>query len=105
MQALAIIAVTPPVVMPLEKMLLMTLGIWDRMSGTSSTLMPMAKLMASTSTALRSILVEAMMRTPAAATVPNIKSVAPPSTQSGMREKNSPTTGKRPRRNKAPAMK
>ena len=56
MQALAIIAVTPPVVMPLEKMLLMTLGIWDRMSGTSSTLMPMAKLMASTSTALRSIL-------------------------------------------------
>ena len=79
---LAIMAVNPPVVMPLLKILRMTSGIFDMMSGTNSTLIPKEKLIAMTRTALRVIFVEAMMRMPAAATVPNMSSVAPPNTRS-----------------------
>ncbi len=98
-------AVTPPVVMPDEKILWIIGGILARIPGTSSTLIPMAKLIANTRTAFRSIFVAAIMRIPDAATVPNISSVAPPSTQSGMSEKSYPTTGKSPSRKRAPAMK
>ena len=58
-----------------------------------------------TNTALRVISVEAMIRIPAAATVPNINKVAPPKTGSGISENTLPTTGKSPKRTKAPAMK
>ena len=105
MRAFATIAVIPPVEIPDEKMEWISLGILSRIPGTSSTLIPIAKLMAITSTALRLMSVAAMIRIPDAATVPNMRSVAPPRTQSGMREKNCPTTGKSPRRNNAPAMK
>ena len=69
------IAARPPVVMPDEKMLCTVLGNWLRISGTSSTLKPSEKLMAMTKVALRLIVCEAMMRMPAAATVPNISRV------------------------------
>lgn len=104
-KAFARIAVKPPVVIPLENMLRITSGILSRMLGTSSTLSPIAKLIAITSTALRVISVEAMMRTPAAATVPNISKVAPPSTLSGISENTSPTIGNKPKMIKAAAMK
>lgn len=45
-------AVTPPVVMPDEKILWIIGGILARIPGTSSTLIPMAKLIANTRTAL-----------------------------------------------------
>ena len=80
-------AVSPPVVIPLEKILLMRSGILSRILGTNSTLKPIAKLIAITNTALRVIFVEAMIRIPAAATVPNMRRVAPPKTESGIREK------------------
>ena len=105
MSAFARIAVSPPIVMPLENMLCITSGILSNMFGTSSTLSPIAKLIAMTRTALRLMAVAAMMRMPAAATVPNISSVAPPSTQSGISEKNCPTTGNKPKTSRAPATK
>lgn len=104
MNALARIAVNPPVVIPLEKILLMISGILLRMPGTSSTLIPREKLMAKTRIALRSIFVEAIILIPDAATVPNIKRVAPPRTQLGIMEKNSPTIGNNPRIKRKAAM-
>ena len=73
-------AAKPPVVIPDEKILLTVSGNWLRISGTSSTLKPSEKLMAITKVALRLMFCEAMMRMPAAATVPNISKVAPPNT-------------------------
>lgn len=93
---LEIIAANPPVVMPDEKMLCAVAGSWLNISGTISTLKPSEKLMAMTSVALRLIACEAMMRMPAAATVPNMSNVAPPSTGDGMSENTFPTTGNMP---------
>ena len=69
-----------------------------------ATLSPNEKLKAITSVALRSIRWEAMIRIPAAATVPNISRVAPPSTGSGIKEKITPTTGNNPNRISIPAI-
>ena len=78
-------ASTPPVVMPDDMMLRSSSGMPLRMSGINSTLRPPAKLMAITRISLRPSCCEAMMRMPVAATVPNMRSVAPPSTGCGMR--------------------
>ena len=102
---LEMIAARPPVVMPDEKMLCTVLGNWLRISGTSSTLKPSEKLMAMTKVALRLIVCEAMMRMPAAATVPNISKVAPPNTGEGMSENTMPTAGNTPSSTNMPAMK
>lgn len=80
-------AVKPPVVIPLENIFFIISGILSKIPGTSSTLSPIAKLIAMTNTALRVISVEAIIRIPAAATVPNISKVAPPRTASGIKEK------------------
>ena len=98
-------AATPPVVIPDENMLATSLGSPARMSGTSSTLSPSEKLTAMTSTSLRPMGCDAMMRMPAVATVPNISSVAPPSTGSGMSENTRLTAGNNPRRTRNNAMK
>ena len=95
--ALAMIAVKPPVVIPDEKMFLISSGNCVRISGTISTLSPNEKLNAKTSVAFLSIFCEAIMRIPAEATVPNIKSVAPPNTGSGIIEKIRPTAGNKPK--------
>ena len=79
-------AVKPPVVMPEAKILRSVSGNWERISGTSSTLNPNEKLNAITKMALRSMRWLAMIRMPAAATVPNISNVAPPKTGSGIKE-------------------
>ena len=83
-------AASPPVVMPEEKMPRKVSGNWLRMSGTSSTLRPNEKLTAMTKVAFRPMGCAAMMRMPAAATVPNISNVAPPSTGSGNQRKDKP---------------
>ena len=98
-------AVSPPVVMPDEKMVRTPSGNCFSMSGISSTPIPNAKLAAITSTALRSSFSLATIRTPAAATVPNISSVAPPNTGEGMSENTMPTMGKRPKTTNMAAMK
>ena len=104
-RAFAKIAVSPPIVIPLEKMFFIIGGIWSNMFGTSSTLNPIAKVIAITKTSLRLMEVDAIIRMPAAATVPNISNVAPPRTQSGMSENICPTTGNSPKISKAPATK
>ena len=48
-------AVTPPVVIPEEKIFFIVSGKWHRMSGTISTLSPKEKLSAITNVALRLI--------------------------------------------------
>ena len=98
-------ATKPPVVMPLEKTVRTLSGICRSTSGISSTPMPKARLDARMSTDLRPSYCEATMRTPAAATVPNMSSVAPPSTGYGISEKAMPTTGNRPSRMSITAMK
>ena len=102
--ALEIIAVKPPVVIPDENMLRKVSGSWHRISGTISTLNPSEKLNAITNVALRLIFCEDIILMPAEATVPNISKVAPPKTGSGMSENIKPTAGKSPRRIKNPAM-
>lgn len=97
-------AVNPPVVMPDARMPRSVSGNWLRMSGTNSTLSPSEKLTAITSVAFRLMGCAAMMRMPAAATVPNISSVAPPNTGSGISENTSPTAGNSPSRMRKPAM-
>ena len=98
-----IIAAKPPVVIPEEKIFLIVSGNCIRISGYSSTPSPILKLMAITNVALRSICCEAIIFTPAEATVPNISKVAPPSTGSGINENITPIIGKNPSstRNKA----
>ena len=98
-------AAKPPVVMPDEKMLRMVSGNWLNISGTISTLNPSEKLIAITKVALRLMVCEAMMRMPAAATVPNISNVAPPNTGDGMSENTIPTAGKMPNYTNMAAMK
>ena len=97
-------AVTPPVVIPEEKIFLSISGSWHNISGTSSTLSPKEKLIAMTNVALRLISCAAMMRMPAAATVPNISRVAPPNTGSGINENTRPTAGKSPSITRNPAI-
>ena len=97
-------AVTPPVVIPEEKIFFIVSGKWHRMSGTISTLSPKEKLSAITNVALRLIFCAAIMRIPAEATVPNISKVAPPNTGSGIKEKINPTPGNHPNRIRQPAM-
>ena len=99
------IAAKPPVVIPDEKIFLMDSGNCIRMSGYSSTPKPKLKLMAITNVALRLIFCEAIILTPAEATVPNIRSVAPPNTGSGISENNTPITGKNPNNTKNRATK
>ena len=74
------IAVKPPVVIPDENMFLMVSEQLFNISGMNSTLNPKEKLNAITSVAFLFIFWEAIIRIPAAATVPNISSVAPPRT-------------------------
>ena len=89
-------AITPPVVIPEEKIFRTVSGSCESISGTNSTLNPKLKLMAITNVALRLMSCEAMMRIPAAATVPNISKVAPPNTGSGINQNTKPTTGNKP---------
>ncbi len=88
-----IMATTPPVVIPDENVPSIQEGVWLRILGTSSTPNPQAKLTAKTRTAFLFIFCDAIIRTPDAATVPNISSVAPPSTGSGMIENIPPING------------
>lgn len=98
------IAVNPPVVIPEEKIPLIASGAVFRISGINSTPSPNDKLTASTSVAFRLISYAAIIRIPAAATVPNINKVAPPRTGSGIKEKITPTTGNNPNRINIPAI-
>ena len=79
-----------------ENMFLMVSEQLFNISGMNSTLNPKEKLNAITSVAFLFIFWEAIIRIPAAATVPNISSVAPPRTGSGINENTSPTAGKSP---------
>ena len=99
------IAVSPPVVMPDEKRFFNVVGNWLKVSGTNSTLNPRLKLRAMTNVAFLLISCEAIILMPAAATVPNMRSVAPPKTGPGIRLKIVPMTGKRPRMMSIAAMK
>ena len=90
--------------MPDAKMFRSVSGSWHSISGTSSTLRPSEKLTAMTRVAFRLISCAAMMRMPAAATVPNISRVAPPNTGSGISENTSPTAGNRPSSTRKAAM-
>lgn len=105
MSKLERMAATPPVVMPDENMDATSCGRPESMSGTSSTLSPSEKLTAMTSTSFRPIFCDAMMRIPAVATVPNISSVAPPSTGSGISENTRLTAGNSPSSTRNSAMK
>ena len=86
-------ASSPPVVIPDEKMLRSVSGKPDRISGMNSTLSPPARLIASTRISFRPSFCEAMTFIPDAATVPNISSVAPPNTGSGISENTRLTAG------------
>lgn len=78
-------------VIPEEKILRIASGACFNTSGISSTPKPKDRLTAKTRVSLRPISCEETMRIPAAATVPNINKVAPPSTGSGIRENIAPT--------------
>lgn len=88
------IASSPPVVIPEEKMLLSCEGRPERISGMNSTLKPPARLMAKTRISFLPSFWDAITLMPEAATVPNMSSVAPPSTGSGISENTRLTAGK-----------
>ena len=73
--------------------------------GTNTTPRPIPRDMAMISMPLRLITLEAMILIPAAATVPNIIMVAPPSTELGIMLKIPPMTGKTPTITKNSAIK
>ena len=75
----------------------MAFGVWLRTSGTKASPSPIPKETAIIKISRRpNRPIEAIIFTPAAATVPNITIVAPPKTGAGRERKNPPIAGNKP---------
>lgn len=92
----------PPLVIAESNRVFTTAGIWSSRVGCAATPRPTPNEAAMISTLRRSIAVWPRMRMPAAATLPNITRVAPPSTGLGICWRIAPIQGNRPSASNTP---